>query len=149
MKLRILMADDFAPWRHFVSSLVRDMKPVWHIISEVSDGLEAVKKAEELRPDLILLDIGLPELNGIEAARRINLTTSDVKILFLSAFDSAELVESALKTGASGYIIKLDAGSELLTAIEEVSQGRRFISRRLMGSIVCPHANFIGRASSR
>lgn len=136
------MADDFAPWRHFVSSLIRAMRPVWHIVGEVSDGLEAVKKTEELRPDLVLLDIGLPSLNGIIAARRINLITSDVKILFLSAFDSAELVECALKTGASGYIIKSDAGSELLAAIEEVSQGRRFISRRLTGSISRPHGNF-------
>ena len=135
MSVRILVADDFAPWRHFVSSLILAMRPGWHIVSEVSDGLEVVRKAEELRPDLILLDVGLPKLDGIEAARQINLIASDLKVLFLSAFDSLELVEEALNTGASGYVVKLDAGSELVAAVEEVLQGKRFLSRRFRGSI--------------
>ena len=133
--MRILVADDFAPWRRLIRTLILATKPGWQIVCEVSDGLEAVKKAEELRPDLILLDVGLPSLDGIEVARQINLIASDLKILFLSAFDSKEIVEQALNTGATGYVIKLDAGSELVMAMEEVFQGRRFVSRRLMGSI--------------
>ena len=133
--MRILVADDFVPWRRFVSSLILAMKPGWHIVCEVSDGSEAVKKAKELRPDLVLLDIGLPKLDGIEAARQIRAIASDLRVLFLSALDSLEVVEHALSTGANGYVLKLDAGSELLIAVQEIFQGRRFVSTGLKRSI--------------
>jgi DNA-binding NarL/FixJ family response regulator len=135
VNIRILVADDSEPWRRFVSSAILPKKPGWHIVCEVSDGVEAVKKAEELKPDLILLDIGLPKLNGIEAARQITKIPSNSKILFLSAFDSLEVVEQALNTGANGYIVKLDAGSELVVAVEAVFQGKRYVSSRLKGVI--------------
>lgn len=135
MKIRILVADDFAPWRRFVSSLLLPKNPGWHIVCEVSDGVEAVRKAVELRPDLILLDIGLPKLDGIEAARQIRQTASDSKILFLSGFDSLDVVEAALETGAHGYIVKFDAGRELVEAMEAVFHGERFISGRLKEEI--------------
>lgn len=93
MNISILVADDSEPWRRFVSSAILPKKPGWHIVCEVSDGVEAVTKAEELKPDLILLDIGLPKLNGIEVARQITKIPSNSKILFLSAFDSLEVVE--------------------------------------------------------
>jgi len=131
VNIRILVADDSAPWRRFVSSLILPERPEWHIVCEVSDGLEAVKKAEELRPDLILMDIGLPKLSGIDAARRISKIVSNLKILFLSAFDSLEIVQEALNTGASGYVVKLEAASELIGAVEAVFQGKRFISSGL------------------
>lgn len=135
MKIRILVADDFAPWRHFVSSLILPKVPGWHIVCEVSDGVEAVKKAEELRPDIVLLDIGLPKLDGIEVARQINKIAPNSKILFLSAFDSPEVVQEALNTGANGYVVKLDAAGELLAAVETVFQGRRFVSSTLNAGI--------------
>ena len=131
VNIRILVADDFAPWRRFVSLLILPKKPEWHIVCEVCDGVEAVKKAEEHRPDLILLDIGLPKLDGIEAARQISRIASDLRILFLSAFDSLEVVEEALSTGANGYVVKLDAASELVRAVEAIFQGKRFVSSRL------------------
>lgn len=109
--------------------------PEWHIVCEVSDGLEAVVKAQELKPDIILMDIGLPRLNGIQAARQISKSVSNSKILFLSAFDSPEVVEEALNTGASGYVAKLDAASELVGAVEAILQGKRFVSSRLKGNI--------------
>jgi DNA-binding NarL/FixJ family response regulator len=133
--IRILMADDFAPWRRFVSSLIAPRKPGWSIVCEVSDGVEAVEKAGDLRPELILLDIGLPKLDGIEAARQIRQIASDSKILFLSGFDSLQVVEEALSTGATGYVLKLDAVSELIGAVEAVLQGKRFVSSRLAGNI--------------
>src|SRR5215831_2478043 len=133
--MRILVVDDFVPWCRYVSSLILQKKPEWYIVGEVSDGVEAVKKAAELRPDLILLDIGLPKLNGIEVARQINEIASEVKILFLSAFDSPEIVERALNTGANGYVVKRDAGSELVVAVEEVLQSNLFISSRLRGLV--------------
>jgi len=90
------------------------------IVAEVSDGLEAVQKAGELRPDLILLDIGLPSINGIEVARRINKLYPESKILFLSQESSADVVREALGAGALGYLVKDDAGNALLTAMNSV-----------------------------
>jgi DNA-binding NarL/FixJ family response regulator len=135
VNIRILVADDFVPWRRFVSSVILPKMPGWHIVCEASDGEEAIKKAEEFRPDVILLDIGLPKLNGIDAARQIGKIAPESKILFLSAFDSQEVVEEALNTGASGYVVKLDAASELVEAMEAVFHGKQFVSSRLKGGI--------------
>ena len=135
MNIRFLVADDFSPWRRFVSSLILPKMPEWHIVCEVSDGIEAVIKAQELKPDIILMDIGLPGLNGIEAARQISKIASDSKILFLSAFDSPEVVEEALNTGASGYVAKLDAANELTMAVEAIFQGKQFVSSGLRRDI--------------
>jgi DNA-binding NarL/FixJ family response regulator len=135
VNVRILVVDDFEPWRRFVSWLIALKKPEWSIVCEVSDGVEAVEKAGNLRPELILMDIGLPRLNGIEAARQISQIDSYSKIVFLSGFDSLEVVEEALSTSANGYVLKLDAASELIEAVEAVFQGKRFVSSRLAGRI--------------
>ena len=111
-----------------------ETRPELQVIGEVSDGLEAVHKAEKLQPDLIVLDIGLPSLNGIEAARQIRELSPNSKILFLSQESSADLVEETLRLGALGYVVKAHAGTELLAAVEAVSQGRQFVSRGLSGS---------------
>lgn len=124
------MVDDFEGWRRFVSSILQN-EPGRHIVGEASDGLEAVKKAQELKPDLILLDIGLPNLNGIEAARQIRKAVPNSKILFLSEHDSPDIREEALRTGAGGYVVKPAAGSELSKAVEAVMQGKRFVSGTL------------------
>jgi len=100
------------------------------IIGEVSDGLEAVRKAKELQPDLILLDIGLPSLNGIEAARRICTVSAKSKILFVSQEFSSEVIQEALGTGARGYVAKIDAGKELLEALRAVLRGEQFVGSR-------------------
>jgi DNA-binding NarL/FixJ family response regulator len=131
--IRILVVDDFEPFRVFVFS-VFSKSAEFQIICEASDGLEAVQKAEELKPDLILLDIGLPKLNGIQAARQIRKLAPSSKILFLSQESSADVVQEALDLGAMGYVVKTYAGSELLAAVEAVCQGRRFVSAGLSGS---------------
>jgi DNA-binding NarL/FixJ family response regulator len=119
-------------FRRFICSTLGEVSEL-QIIGEASDGLEAVRKAEELRPDLILLDVGLPSLNGIEAARRIQVVSPTSKILFVSQNRSPDIAEEALSTGAGGYVVKSDAGGELLPAVKAVLEGKRFISASLAG----------------
>jgi DNA-binding NarL/FixJ family response regulator len=130
--VRILLVDDFEPWRSFVTSLLQK-NPEWQIICQVPDGLEAVEKAEEFQPDLIVLDIGLPKLNGIEAAPSIRKVAPESKILFASENRSSEVVAAALSAGGHGYLLKSDGASELLVAVEAVLQGKRFVSSTFRG----------------
>jgi DNA-binding NarL/FixJ family response regulator len=129
---RVLVVDDYEPFRRFIRSALRK-RPELQITCEVSDGLEAVQKAEELQPDLIVLDIGIPSLNGIEAARRIRKVSPESKILFVSQESSADIVQETLALGALGYVVKVHAGSDLLPAVGAVLQGKRFISASLAG----------------
>ena len=123
--VRVLIVEDFEPFRRFVCSML-DERDDLQIVGEASDGLEAVQKTEELQPDLIVLDIGLPSLNGIEAARRIRKLSPKSKILFVSQESSADVVQGALATGAKGYIVKTHAGKELLTGVDAVLRGEQF-----------------------
>ena len=125
--VRVLVAEDFAAFRQFIS-LTLGSSPDLRVIGEVSDGWEAVQKAVELQPDLILLDIGLPSLNGIEAAREIRKRGLESKILFLTQESSAEVIQEAFSLGAQRYIVKIKAGSDLLTAVEAVLSGKTFVS---------------------
>ena len=126
------MVDDFEPWRRFVSTTLQKQLTL-QVIGEAVDGLEAVQKAHQLQPDLILLDIGLPTMNGIEAARRIQEVSPTSKILFVSENRSPDIAEEALNTGAGGYVVKSDAAGELLPAVRAVLEGKRFISASLAG----------------
>ena len=101
------------------------------VVDFAADGLEAVRKAGEVRPDLILLDIGLPSLNGIEAARQIRKLVPESKIIYLTAETSAKVVEVALRMGAEGYVLKINVNRDLLVAVEAVMSGKRFVSERL------------------
>jgi DNA-binding NarL/FixJ family response regulator len=123
--VRILVVEDFAPFRQFIAEMLAT-RPALQIIGEVYDGLDAVHKALELRPDLILLDIGLPSLNGIEVAREIRKLVPESKIVFLTQESSAEVMREAHKLGASGYVIKANAASDLLPALESVISGKAF-----------------------
>ncbi len=128
--VRVLVADDFAPWRRLLHSILRE-NPDLEVVCEVSDGLEAVQKARELQPDLILLDIGLPTLNGMEAARQIRTIAPKAKILFVSESYSMDIARGTLSAGGCGFVVKSDAGIELLAAVEAVFLGRQFVSARL------------------
>jgi DNA-binding NarL/FixJ family response regulator len=126
MSVRILLVEDFEPWRCFVYSIVQN-EPELRIIAYASDGIAGVQKAEELKPDLILLDIGLPELNGIAAARIICKVAPKSKILFMSQDFSADVVQEALTIGV-GFILKSDAYQELVPGIRAAVLERRFLS---------------------
>lgn len=130
--VRVLVVDDYPPWRQFVCGALL-ARPTWHVIGQASDGLEAVQKAEDLQPDLIILDIGLPTINGIEAARRMRTAAPDSKILFLSENSSGDITEEAFRTGANGYVVKSAAAQELLPALDAVLQGDRFVGAGLPG----------------
>ena len=124
--VRVLVVDDYEPFRRFVRSTL-GKRPELQIVREASDGPEAVRAFDELRPDLVILDIGLPTLNGLEAARQIRKLSAESKILFVSQESSWDVVQEALRSGALGYVVKAHAARELLVAVEEICRGRRYI----------------------
>jgi DNA-binding NarL/FixJ family response regulator len=125
--IRVMVVEDFQSFRRFVCSKLAQ-RPEMLIICEVSDGLEAVLKAEELKPDLILLDIGLPTLDGIEAARRILEFVPESKIIFLTMQTSPAFVQEAMRLGAWGYVYKTHVACDLLPVISAVLSGQKFVS---------------------
>jgi DNA-binding NarL/FixJ family response regulator len=127
---RVLVVDDYERWRRFASSTLEE-NPKLQVIGEASDGLEAVQIAQQLQPDLVLMDIGLPTLNGIEASRQILQSAPKTKILFFSEQRSPDIVKAALHMGATGYVVKSDAANELLPAVEAVLHGQQFVSTGL------------------
>jgi DNA-binding NarL/FixJ family response regulator len=128
--VRLFIVDDYEPFRKFVRSVLGRSQEL-QVIGEASDGLEAVRKAEELQPDLIVLDIGLPTLSGLEVARRVRKLCPKSKIVFLSQDASFDVAQEAFRLGAMGYVVKAHAGSELLAAVKAVCQGRQFVSKGL------------------
>jgi DNA-binding NarL/FixJ family response regulator len=129
--VRVLLVDDAELWQTFVHTHLHK-EPNLRIIDVVADGLEAVRRAYELRPDLILLDISLPKLNGIEAARLIREVSPKSIILFLSGESDLDVVRDALCSGGLGYVTKLDAARDLIAGIESVLLGKRFVSSSLL-----------------
>jgi len=125
--MRVLVVEDFAPFLQVIRSTLAE-RPDVQVIGEVADGLEGVQKAELLEPDLVLLDIGLPTLNGIEAARQIRKLAPESKIIFLSQESSGELVQEALNVGAWGYVVKTRTATDLLAAVDAFLEGRQFVS---------------------
>ena len=128
--VRVLVVEDFEPFRRFVCSTLSQL-PQIQIVAEASDGLKAVSDAKDLQPDLILLDIGLPTLNGIEAARQIRTHCPASRIIFVTQESAGQLVEEAFRIGAMAYVTKMHARKELLDAIDAVLEGRQFVSAGL------------------
>jgi DNA-binding NarL/FixJ family response regulator len=129
--IRVLVVDDHEIARRGIRSVLSsdvNLDVVW----EAADGEEAVKRAAEFHPAIILLDITLPGMSGIQAARRIRIVSPDSRIIFLSQHDSVQIAKDALSVGAQGYVVKSDAGRELLTAIQAVHEGGQFVSRTLV-----------------
>jgi DNA-binding NarL/FixJ family response regulator len=126
--VRILLVEDFEPFRNLIRILLEG-KPHLQIIAEVADGQEAVRQAAELQPTLILLDIGLPSLNGLDVARQVRELSLDSKIIFVSQESSPEFVQEALSLGASGFVTKARVANDLVPAIQAVLSGGTFVSR--------------------
>jgi len=131
--LRTLIVEDNEDFCCFLRLTLQE-KTQCQVIAQASDGLEAVQQAEELQPELILLDIGLPRLNGIEAARRIRKVAPSSKMLFVSQNSSVEIVEAALQAGALGYLLKSDA-AEFPIAVETVVEGKQFVCASLASHV--------------
>jgi two-component system nitrate/nitrite response regulator NarL len=132
--IRILVVEDFEPFRQFIRSTLRK-SPELQLVGVLSDGRAAVENAEQLRPDLILLDIGLPTMSGIEAARRIRKLVPESKIIFVSQQSAPEIVEEALSLGAQGYVLKARISTDLLAAVETALDGGQFVSKGLISLI--------------
>jgi DNA-binding NarL/FixJ family response regulator len=117
--VRVLVVDDFEEWRRELCASIQEL-PDLQVVGEAADGLEAVNKTLELRPDLILLDISLPRLNGIEVARRVSKLCPESKIIFVTENRSSEIREEGFRAGGSAFVIKSDSASELIAAINFV-----------------------------
>jgi len=129
----VLLVDDLGEFRAAISSLLRK-QPELQIVAEASDGVEAVEKSQQLQPDIILLDIGLPRLNGIAAAQQIREVAPQSKIIFVTQETSADIMKKAIGSGGMGYVVKTKVESELLKAIELVLEGKQFIGSGLIGN---------------
>lgn len=126
----IILADDHALMREGIKNLINTTKGL-QVIGEVSDGMELLKLMKKTKPDMVLLDISMPGQRGIEAAKEIRDRYPDVDILFLTMHKSSEFLSMALEVGAKGYLLKEDSGTELLQAIQEIRNGRSYLSPRL------------------
>jgi len=131
----VLVVDDYEPWRRRVAAEL-GKSDRWRVTGECADGGDAVREASARKPDLIVLDIGLKTMNGVEAARRILAENPAARILFLTGQQSPDIAEAALATGARGYLLKTEAGGVLVRAVEAVSAGARFISPGLPADII-------------
>lgn len=141
--LRILVADDHEVARRGIRALL-ESHAGWEVCGEARDGRETVELASRIKPDLILLDIGMPNLNGLEAARQILAVTPDAAILILTMHDTDQVVREVLRAGARGFLLKSDAGRDLVAAVEAFQQQRTFFTTRV-GQMVLD--GYLGRES--
>ena len=130
--LRILVVDDHEIFRTQVCALL-ESQPGFEVICEAGDGLEAVRHAHELQPDIVVLDITMPVLGGIEAAVRIRRVAPKAQIVFLSQYDSEAVARAALATGALAYVTKSSAATDLIPVVQSVSDGKEFVSKLTRG----------------
>lgn len=129
--IKVLVVDDYEPFRKQLVSVLLN-KPGFEIVGEATDGYEGVQKAIGLKPDVVIVDVALPKLNGIEVTRQIRSASLDSKIIFLTGNDFPQVAIQAFEAGANGYVVKADAGLELLAGIRTVLEGKRFVSKRLV-----------------
>lgn len=135
MSIRILLADDHTIVRDGLRALL-EAEPGFTVVASVANGREAVQAACTLKPDVVVMDIAMPELNGLEAAGQISRACPDVKIIILSIHATSEHIYQAFRSGAMGYLLKESAGSELLAAVRSVYEGRRYLAQRISDTVL-------------
>jgi DNA-binding NarL/FixJ family response regulator len=133
--IRILLADDHAVVRDGLRAILEG-QPDLRVVGDAADGREAVRLAAELWPDVVVMDLAMPELNGVEAMRRIHAQCPSVRVIILSMYSSTEHIYQALQAGARGYLLKEAAGAEVIDAVRAVQIGRRYLSRKISEAVL-------------
>ena len=128
---RILVVDNFPTWRGLIKTLL-ELNPEWQLVGEASNSPEAEARVRELRPDIVLLEIDLPVIDGIQLARTLHAEYPETKLVFVTTESSREMAEYALTAGALGYILKISVVAELLPALNAVMANKRFISKGVL-----------------
>src|SRR5271154_1075374 len=141
MKIRILLADDHEIVRRGLRALLEKHEG-WEVCGEASDGREAVEKAAQLKPDVVIVDIGMPNLNGLAATRQLVQEDPQCKVIVLTITDSDQVIREALDAGARGFVLKSDAARDLVTAVEALQRNRMFFTPRVNDMVL---AGFLGR----
>jgi DNA-binding NarL/FixJ family response regulator len=144
-KTRILLVDDHLVVRRGVAGVIGDARPEWEVCGEASTGREAVAAAASLKPDVVVMDISMPDMNGLEATREILKENPGTEVLILSVHESDQIVHDVLAAGARGYILKQDAGTDLVAALEAVRQHRLFLTSRVSEVVL---SGYLGRAAA-
>lgn len=141
MKLRILIADDHEVVRRGLCTLLQTREG-WEVCGEAKDGREAVEKAKQVRPDVVILDVGMPNLNGLAATRQLIQQNPQQKVIVLTIADSDQVIREALDAGARGFVLKSDAARDLISAVEALQQNRMFFTPRVNDMVL---AGFLDR----
>ena len=144
-KTRILLVDDHQVVRRGVAGVIGDARPDWEVCGEASTGREAVAAAASLRPDIVVMDISMPDMNGLEAMREILKNNPGIEVLILSMHESEQIVHDVLGAGARGYILKQDAGNDLITALEAVRQHKLFFTSKVSEVVL---SGYLGHAAA-
>jgi DNA-binding NarL/FixJ family response regulator len=135
MSCRILLADDHEIVRRGLSALLK-AQPDWEVCGEASNGREAVEKALKLKPEIVILDIGMPSLNGLEATRQIVKANSQIKVLILTLHDSDQVVQEVLNAGARGFLLKSDAARDLVAAVEALRRDKIYFTPKVASMVL-------------
>lgn len=136
MAFRILLADDHEVVRRGLCALLKTRQPEWEVCGEASNGREAVEKALKLNPDVVILDVGMPNLNGLEATRQIVKAKPQIRILILTLHDSDQLVQEVLNAGARGFLLKSDAARDLVTAVEALRNNKIYFTPKVASMVL-------------